>query len=346
MTAQEFIVIDFGVAWSKAFHLVEENSPTPLLTIKNRVVVPTSIPDLEISYQELLSYFPEAKKAKLILTSSFCKKEAIESFSSKPFVENEIVYKTLYSFFGQSQFEVVFLEGGASNFLQTFEPTAISSQTTKRITEIEIENYLGNKRQYLFTIPVEANDQDIEQAFLKNYLLTRGLSQGGKNTLVIASGGLLSHSKNTKLVLEVITSKLNFPFCQILLDTSGVLGCFGALLSTESSKKDILQVPSLISLASLVNLGGPAVVSFDFGFSEKQKVPVGVDEIVVLPAEKDKEVVITAIGKQELKTHLNAGLAGVIVDSRLKPLDLLPNSDLAKEKIRKWRDALSLGGEV
>ncbi len=347
MTASEFIVIDFGVAWTKAFHLATDvDLNTPQLVIKSRAIVPTSVPDLEVSYKELLNSFPQAKKAKVILTSSFCKKEAIETFSSNTFIDNDEVYKTLHTFFGQSSFDVMFLDGGASNFLQTFEPTKVSSLTTDAVTEIEIENYLGNKRRFLFALPTQKDDQDIELAFLKNYLLTRGLVQGEKSTLVIASGGLLSHSKNTKLVLELLCDRLTLPFCQVLLDTTGVLPCFGALMCTQMGKKDILQVPSLISLMSLVNLGGPATVSFDFGFSEIQKVHVGIDELVVLPAERDKEVIVRGIGKQELKTYLTAGLAGVVVDGRVKPLDLVPKSDLSKEKIKKWREALSIGGAL
>jgi hypothetical protein len=343
VSAKDFIVIDFGVAWTKAFHFIETDDDSRReLIIKSQAIVPTSVPDLEISYKAVLQSFEDAKKAKVILCSSFCKKEALEAFSTNKFVESDEVQRTLTSFFARSQYDVLFLEGGASNWLQNFEPTRVSTLTGNRITEIEIENYLGNKRRFLFTVASENDDIDIEQAYLKNYLLTRGLAQGEKNTLVIATGGMLSHSKNRKLVLEIIVDRLTQPFCQILLDTTGVLPSFGALLSVETDKKEIVKVPSLLSLAALINLGGPSSVKLDFGFSQEQKIHVGVDELVLLPAEKDKDVVVTSINKQNLKAQLTVGEVGVVVDARIKPLDLIAKSDLAKEKIKKWREALTI----
>src|SRR3989344_5546703 len=167
----DFIVVDFGVAWTKAFHFIEDqDSGHPALKIHQQVIVPTSVPDLEISYKEVISKFNEAKKAKVILSSSFCKKEAIEAFSTNKFIENEDINKTLFTFFARSQYDVVFLEGGGSNWLQNFEPTKVSSLTLSPITEIEIENYLGNKRRFLYSVATENDDLDIEQAYLKNYL--------------------------------------------------------------------------------------------------------------------------------------------------------------------------------
>lgn len=358
MADSEFIVIDFGVAWTKAFHLIEEVADSqPTLTVRQRFIVPTSVPDLEISYKELLTHFNDIKKAKVILTSSFCKKEAIEAFSTNPFIDSVQTNKALTAFFGRAQYDVLFLEGGGSNWLQNFEPGRVCSLTQNRTTEIEVENYLGNKRRFLFTVPLENKDSDIEVAYLKNYLLSRGLAEGGKNTLVIATGGILSHSKNHKQVLEIIADRLSLPFCQILVDTSGVLPCFGALLAFSESKKEILQVPSLISLAALINLGGEASVNLNFGFADSQDVHVGLDELILLPAEKDKEVIINSIkstsksvkvekGKQLLKTNLTSGMFGILLDGRSKPLDLPAQSDLAKEKIKKWQEDLNVAGVI
>lgn len=340
---QEFIIIDFGVAWTKAFYLVyTKDGSYPSLVIKDRLVLPTSVPDLEISYKEIKTKFVEYKKAKVILTSSFCKKEALQSFSSDVFIENEDVYKTLYAFFGRSHYDVQFIEGGGSNWLQNFEPLKVAAFTSKRTTEIEIENYLGNKRRFIFSVPTEDGDLDIEQAYLKNYILTRGLAQGDKNTLVIATGGILSFSRNRKLILEILVDRINLPFCQILLDTAGVLPAFGALLTFDHEKKEVLQVPSLISLAALVNLGGPAHLKIDFGIDQPQTVAVRLDDLAVYPAEVNKEVKILGINREQLQTSLTVGEMGLILDGRVKPLDLMPKSDLSKEKLHKWREDLSV----
>lgn len=337
-TAKEFIVIDFGIAWTKAFLLVEGEG-NEALTIKKRVISPTSMPDLEICFQTILSKFEDVKKADVILTSSFTKKDAVESFTTAPFFESAIIYKDLKDFFARSSYDILFLDGGAGNWLQNYHPEKINSLTTRQITDIEIENYIGNKRNRLFVTPTLEDDLDIEQAYLKNYLITRGLAEGKKNTLVIASGGMLSYHNDTKMVLEILVDNLTLPFCQILLDSQGFLPSFGAYLEFRG-KKDLLQVPGLKSLSALINLGAAGQVEMDFGFKEIQKINVGNEELLLIPGEVNHEAVIKSINKQNLGVTLTVGEMGIVVDGRRKPLDLLAKSDTTKEKLRKWRETL------
>lgn len=341
-TAKDFLLIDFGVAWTKGFLVSQETeSNFPKLILNDSQFVPTTIPEIEIGYKEIFKKLKPNKDVKVILTSSLVKKEALTPFTNDLFVDTDAVYRALKEFFGRSFFDVVFVDGGASNWLQNFDPSLVAAFTSKRVTEVEIENYLGNKRRYLFTVPTGETHLDIETAFLKNYMLTRGVPKGNKNTLVIATGGLFSYSNNSGLILETLVDKLSAPLCQILLDTSGFLPAFGALLSFAPEKKEILQVPSLKNLAAIINLGGPGHLNIGFSEHEFRKIAVGVDQITILEAPKDKEILLKSINKEVLDNVITVGELGVVIDGRGKPLDLVPNSDLGKEKIKKWREVYS-----
>lgn len=338
-TAQDFVLLDFGVALTKGFLLSESSDASgPHFVVKNRVIAPTTVPELEICYKNIIKNLGSEKKAKIILTSSFLKKEAIGAFSSEVFIDTEDSYTSLKKFFGRSQFDILFLDAGSSNWLQNFDPTVVGALTLHRMTDLEIENYLGNKRRYLFSQPIDENQVDIETAFLKNYILSRGISHGKRNTLVLATGGMFSYSPNLKLTLETIVDTLTAPYCQVLLDRLAFLPAFGAFLTVVPEKMEILQVPGLKNLAALINLGGPGQMEVDFGIGSNQKVSVGVDQLTILPAERDKEIVIKTINKQDSNSRVTVGELGVVIDGRVKPLDLVPRTDSAREKIKKWRE--------
>ncbi len=336
---EDFLVIDIGTSWTKAF-LVTNVEKNP---IKAYLKLPTSSEDLRYTTGVLINKLKtKSRNPKIIITSTFDEASTLTKVFGAVFVSKEQVVAELSGWFGLQNFEnPMVLDGGASNYLSNFRVADIGSHLSFLINETELENFIGNKTLRPQSIPEDKKTLEIEEAILRASFSTYlDLHNPNKFNTVIVTGGILSwSSKTTRLALILLDLMSAGKVVQILQDPLVFLNAYGALINQKKSFKRV-NFQYLKNVGSIVSLGGEGRVSLDYGLSEIQEVAVAENEIVLVPAASSQKINLSMHGEKKQELVVAGGVLGVVLDGRLKPLPLHFGQEKTRQDVASWQKAL------
>lgn len=338
-TPNEFLILDIGTAWTKAF-LVGQDTKKP---IKNYLKIPTTTEDLRFSTNILVEKIKsKTKNPKVIITSTFDEASNLTKELNATFVSKEQVTKELNEWFVIKNFEnPLLLDGGASNFLRNLKMTDIGSYLSFTINETDLENIIGNKTLRLQSMPEDKNNLEVDESILRlSFGSNPDLHNPNKFNTIILTGGLLSWApKPTRIALLLLDLMASGKVAQVMQDNLGFLFAFGALISQKKSFKRA-DFNFLKNSGSIVSLGRAGRVNLDYDISDIQEVRVSESEIALIPAAESQRIKLTIVDKVKREFRLSGGDWGVILDGRIKPLQLQFGQQSSREAVSSWQHAL------
>jgi hypothetical protein len=359
---EKLLVLDVGCAWTKSFFLeVTEVGPKVLA----KAYLPTVKDDLNFTLTHLFLTLSQDLKVKLWQKKSLIFPLVVVTDLDLPSEITQIASSVVSSSEARKSLESAYrkLRGGnirvvdlgARIFNQDLPTGEINSYLTFPMNVVDLENYIGNKRLSLFTLPFGEKEVEIEQAIAKsawrkNFVFDNGESLIGWD--LILTGAVFSFSpKNESTALMILDSLPANVIAQAWLDANLVSLSFGALLSVYSQLTDFfqtnpasfdnfLELNNFKNLGTFVSLGGEGVVKVDFGFADLQEVKVERGQLVLLPISGGKKVNFKVkLDKKKITATLEGGEVGIVFDGRGKPLSLTAGR-VAQEKVAHWRESL------
>jgi hypothetical protein len=241
------------------------------------------------------------------------------------------------------------LDVGPSAYLDQFPADQIARWLPFIVNLTDVENYVANKRDYPRAIPVTEHEYELDLAVARQAIIKLGERQGKDHLEVenglnlVVTGGLLSGVKKTEDLLAVLLDSFVFKGgVRVYRDTTGELTAFGALLS-EDVGVDVDFLKELSLLGSLIHLTGEQCV-VTFGVHDKQKLSIASGDIVNLPIGDEVAQVRVNYPKSSEKYELSGGGAGIYLDNRPRPLEVVSGSKDSMAKIVVWRKVLETSG--
>lgn len=337
---QKFITVDIGSSWTKLFlaNLDEQN----LLSVEKSYRLPTSLGDLSIATNLLLSKLPSSQEPKIFVSNL----EGVEKLAKNvgaEFVKEVDVKEPLSNFLREAGSDLAMLDAGAGNLSTHFSTEDVGKYLTFSINDITLENFFGNRRFRSHILPKNIKELEIEEAYARTYLSEKFNGRVKENkVLIAASGGVLSGAPSLTRVAILISDILESgDVAEVSFDREFFLPSFGALLSRYKQ----LEAANLGSwfepLGTFISLGGAGKVSLDWGYSQVQEVELGSGEISLIPAPAGQRIdlgLTFPISSKEIrKISVNGGTLGILLDARTKPLPLVFGQEASRHQVASWQ---------
>lgn len=336
MPEQQFITIDIGSAWTKAFlvHLDSINK----VNIERATRLPTSS-DYSTTIEILLSKISVRDTPK-VFVSHVREAESLADKYKATFVAEQDAASSLVKYFKTDHKDVSILDGGASNFLETFQAEDVGKLLTFAAESLFLENFLGKKRFRPHLLPVDTRELEIEEALLRNNFANKlaARDKNAQNNLLL-TGGLLSGSPRLSRLAIVILDILDKEeVAQVLLDREFFLPSFGSLLQTHKRLFSADTGSWLDNLGAFVSLGASLPVQLDWGYSQIQNVRLSEGEISIIPVPAGQTIKLTfSVDNKRKKTiDIIGGSLGVVLDARSKPLELIFGQASSRNAMSSW----------
>ncbi|MCP5006299.1 MAG: methylaspartate mutase [Planctomycetes bacterium] len=202
--------------------------------------------------------------------------------------------------------------------------------------------------------------RDISETF-KQTADEETLIDMNKLNLIVGSGGVLSHAPNrSQAMMMMIDAFQPQGITMIAVDSIfmmphlGVLSTINEQAATEVFEKDcLIYLGHCVSLTNTGKQGSKCLdyrIVFRNGQEESGALLYGELTRVDLPAGEEAEIELTpskqfdlGSGKgQKVTGKVSAGVVGLIIDTRGRPLTISGNEELQKEQISKWNRALQV----
>lgn len=334
------LIIDVGKSWTKAFLVATEKAG---LILEKRISLPTSIGDIGFTINYEINQIKLAKENPIIITGALPEAENFAKEIGASYVSEEEGQKTIRLWLESSGFtSPIFLDAGNYTLYPNMKTDHIGAFLTNEISEVEIENYLGNKSLRSQIIPEKRFQLEIEEAFARFVFSRNQDFIHAKNFAnVVVTGSFFSlNPKETHLPLILLDILPKNKTIQVKLDKNLFLSSFGALLTKNTAVKN-LSVDFLVDLGVFVSLGGENHLVLDYGFNENQEITVLEDEIALVPAGHNQKIVISMLDKKEKKkVEVHGGGLGILLDGRVKPLKLAFGIPESREAMKRWHAAI------
>ena len=336
MPATQFLTIDIGKAWTKAFLVSQDQSGS--LQIEKSAKQPTSHGDISISTKFLISSLSQVN-SQAVMVSRLDEAEQLAKNLKIDFIHEETSSKNLSSYFKKNDNQVTILDAGASKLATKIETSEVGKYLSFDIKEITLENFLGNKSFRPHTIPTNVKELEIEEAFYRNlFLASMANTSAEEKQLLVVSGGIVSGTPNiyrlANILLDVLSSG---QVAQVYFDREFFLPSFGALLSKYKQLSVFGTGKWLDNMGALISLGSPLPLELNWGYSLKQKVELTADEIASVPAPVEQEIEVNfTFQNKKRRFTVNGGSLGLLIDAREKPLLLSFGQKSTRTKISSW----------
>lgn len=228
----------------------------------------------------------------------------------------------------------------------------------------QIINQIGNLRLYPGIVHNSIHSQvamlglvrcildQVKQNFIFFEEDSVGFTRGSHR--IILSGELMHYISGTgELILAVLDALGLEGVWEILVDTKNTLVSLGYHgLSNVRVETNVFDIPSVGTVLIPTHkypwgtkLGDMVI---DIGLSENQKVILKSGEIVRIPLEKDIKGAIALNVKPSVEIvgyrgleRINAGLLGLLIDVRGRPLPNFTTEDRYQKKYHQWVDTLT-----
>ncbi|HEY4695047.1 MAG TPA: hypothetical protein VIH52_03775 [Candidatus Nanoarchaeia archaeon] len=340
------LIVDIGRSWTKAFLVsVDKNN----LIIEKRQSLPTSTGDTPLSYSELVKSLKAGSETKVILTGSLAEAEDLAKSLSVVFVSEEAAKKALGSYLDNHGFKKpVVLDAGDYSYSANTKVGSLGAFLTTEVSEVDIENYFGNKSLHPRAVPISQAELEFEEAFLRlSFASNREFlnARGVVNTVI--TGSFISLAPN-KAKLGLIIADILFAgrVAQVKVDTKLFAHSFGALVAHNPKFGD-LETDFLQDLGAFISFGGKGRVMLDWGYTENQELSIVENEIALVPTSAHQEVKVTFLdSKNKEKITLSGGVFGIMLDGRLKPLRLAFGRAESREAVKGWATAIAKLGVI
>lgn len=337
MPASKFFTIDIGSAWTKAFLVsLDEKSN---VEVQNTFKFPTSHTDFSITVKALMNSI-SSENLPFMVVSRLKEAEQLAKDFRALFVPEEKANTALIDYFKKIEKQVVILDAGASHLNTKIEAKEIGKHLSFPTSDIEIENFLGNKNLRPHSIPVNVKELEIEEAFYRNLFFSFMMNKVNQEEklLLIATGGILSGTPNIyRLALLILDILGSGQVAQIYFDREFFLPSFGALLSEYKQLQLSDTGMWLDHLGAFISLGSPLKVDLDWGYSIQQKIELTEGEIALVPTPSSQRIGLEFTFESRKRTYnLEGGSLGLLFDAREKPLLLSFGQESSRKKISQW----------
>jgi hypothetical protein len=333
-------VFDIGRSWTKAF-LVENDKNK--LVIAKKTSLPTSNGDISFTVNKLFQDLKITKGSSVIITGPLPEAETLAKNLDVLYISEEDAKEEVKKYLTKENFkDAVILDTSDYSYTASIKINQIGAFLTSELTEVDIENYFGNKSVRPHGIQDHPYELEIEEAFYRVAFSRNSNFIAAKNVVnVVITGSFFSLSpKQSKLALVIIDVLAKGRIAQVKLDREIFLVGFGALL------KKFPQVATwensfLQDLGSFISFGGKGRVLIDYGFTENQEISIVEDEIALVPASSKQELKITFLDpKEKDQIVLKGGAFGVLLDGRTKPLKIAFGRIKSRQNVKKWQEAI------
>ncbi len=201
-----------------------------------------------------------------------------------------------------------------------------------------VENWIGNRTLYPELLPQTEEELYLEQAAMREELR--------EQVLTGASQIKGKPAENPAPNWERLIPKLR----RIARSDNEVLG----IILDGLEPKDIFSVPGLALVIAPVGMIPPgtavaAEVIVDLGLTEKQKMLIPPDDILLLPLPRNQKAKLKIKLNRDLRLNKKGGLTlelesegcGVLLDLRGRPINLPLADGYSRERVKKWRGVLN-----
>ena len=337
MPNQKFVTIDIGSAWTKVF-LASLDSDNKLIVEKS-ARLPTSWGDFSLATTSLVSKISEPAASKIVV-SHFPEVEKLAKKDNADFVTEGEAALALVKYFKNSGESFFILDAGASNLREDFKTEDIGKYLTFNANPIFLENFIGKKRYKPHLLPADTNELEIEEAFVRSSFQAKLFGRDKtKKSLITVTGGAISGtprlSRAALILLDILDGE---EVVQVRLDRDFFLPSFGALLAKFKQLQRVTHGKWLEDLGTFVSLGRALPIELDWGYSQLQKVDMAQGEISLVPSPAEQKIKLTFVTKAKEKKRFNisGGSLGVVLDSRVKPLQLSFGQAESRRIMTEW----------
>ncbi len=341
--AQSFpktLVLDIGRSWTKAF--IVENDKNKLI-IDKRSSLPTTTGDISFAVNQLFAKLKVTKELPILVTGSIPEAETLAKNLNVDFVNQEENQANFKNYCEKNGFKnPIIFDAGNYIFSPNTKINHIGAFLTHETSDIDIENYFGNKSTKPQVIPINLNEMEIEEAFYRvAFSQNRDFVNAHGTLNIVVTGAFFSFApKQSKLALIILDILASNRVAQIKLDRELFLHSFGALLKKYPEIAD-WENDFLLDLGAAISMGGKGTVLLDYGFSENQELSINEDEIALVPAPSKQKIEATfSQNKEKTKVKLNGGAFGLLIDGRIKPLKLAFGRAESREDNKRWQEAI------
>ncbi len=336
MPNQQFLTIDVGSAWTKAFLV---NFADNYVNVEKSVKLPTSWGDLSFSVNLLLSQILQKDVTKIFI-SNLPEVEKIAEKNGGQFVREDTAATNLVRYFKVSNSGFIILDAGASNFKQPFLIEDVGKYLTFQANSIFLENFIGKKRYQAHVLPVDTKELEIEEAFLRSIFKAKlsGRSSGKQNIIALSGGVISGTPKLSRVALILLDIHERMDVSQVLFDREFFLPSFGALLSTYKQLQTANVGPWLENMGTLVSLGGKMAADLDWDYSQIQKIELEEGEISLVPVPKEQKIKLSLVTSEKNKSlyEVGGGTLGLVFDARIKPLPIAYGQNESRKLMTDW----------
>lgn len=343
MTSQAFpktFVLDVGKSWTKAF-LVENDKNK--LVISKKASLPTSSGDISFTVNKLFAEMKVTKDNKVIITGPIPEAEVLAKNLDVIYISEEDSKEEIKKYLIKENFKnPIILDTSDYSYNPTIKINQIGAFLTSELTEVDIENYFGNKSVRPHSIPEEKTELEIEEAFYRLAFSRNSDFIAARNVInIVITGAFFSLApKQSKIALVILDTLAKGRVAQVKLDRDIFLVSFGALLKKYPQIAE-WENSFLQDLGAFVSFGGEGKVMLDYGFTENQEISIIEDEIALVPAPAKQKLEVTFLdSKEKEKVSLNGGAFGVLLDGRIKPLKIAFGRIKSRADIKKWQNAI------
>lgn len=339
-TFPKTLIVDVGKSWTKAFVVsISQNK----LNVEKSLSLPTSLADISYTIKQLGTKLKVTADLETVITGALPEGEDFAKTIGAEYISLEDALPDFKKAATNLDFkDPVIFDAGDYDYTPNLKVDQLGAFLTSTVTEVEIENYLGNKSIKPQQIPVTKMDLEIEEAFFRfgfsrssDFLKSRDLLN------IVVSGSFFSRTpRQSHLALIILDILAKGRVAQVRLDKDLFFHSFCALYSKYPQVADV-ENDFLIDLGAFVSFGGEGNVSLDYGFSENQELKILEDEIALVPAHNNQKVQMTVISSRDkLKYKLSGGAFGILLDGRIKPLKLAYNSKESQEAMKRYLSAI------
>jgi hypothetical protein len=209
----------------------------------------------------------------------------------------------------------------------------------------EIQNYFANKRLYPSIIPTNEREVWLEEAAAR-VRIKEAMGNGQwalDGEYIIASGGVFSKAPSISSVILMLLDSLEPQgVFKIYLDQKQMLPALATLAAFEEERaQEILDQEPFTFLGTTFSVNGEISLQIDVGLSEPQELEVPAGEVVVFPLDQGKTAKVRFRGPGgEGEFEASGGPAGLIIDTRGRPLEIPRNEGERIAVLKKWEEAV------
>ncbi len=231
-----------------------------------------------------------------------------------------------------------------------YKAEEISRWLPFRIKFSEIQNYFANKEIYPQLIPTTEREIKLEQAAARVRIRAFDSSQliVHSEDYIIASGGVFSKAPSPSCVVFMLLDALQPEgppagrqgLLKIYLDQEQIVPALSTLAVYEEERaQEIFNQRPFAFLGTTFSAPEGVGLKIDLGLSEPQELEVDSGELAVFPLDIGQTARVKfETGGQNGEFEAEGGPAGLVIDTRERPLELPPTEGERLRVLQEWEE--------